>query len=655
MLAGALYLVPHAAYAQQVPTPAELANLSLEELGNLIVTSVSLAEETLSGAAAAVTVITSDDIRRSGATTVPEVLRLVPGIHVARQTSNTWAVSSRGFSSTNSEKLLVLTDTRSLYTPLFSGVFWDAQDLLLEDVERIEVIRGPGAALWGSNAVNGVINITTKSARDTQGAYVESSAGTEERFAVRARYGGQIGAGAYRVFGQYADHGGTLTTNTVQRDDWQIGHVGARVDWDGDPVNTFTVQGDAYADDVGRLTPSVSVSGRPAPEGLLRTRARGGNVLARWRRRPSTASELQVRVYYDRTHRDDPGFIDDLDTIDADLVHRSALSRRQDVTWGANYRFMSNRNEGKGVFALMPPSSRDQVVSGFVQHQIQVGNSLRLTSGTKLEHNDFSGAEVQPSVRAAWELSPAQTVWGAVSRAVRIPTRLERDIEIDTSDPAGNPVVRLSGNPEFDAERLVAFEAGYRARPSTALLLDLAAFHNQYRGLASLEFGERFTSAGRTVIPIVNRNLTDGHTQGYDALVTLLPIPAWRLSLSSSLTLLELDAAGQDLNRGTFYEGATPRHQLGLRSLLDLGPNVELDARVRHLTAIRRLPSITTGAGLPGYAELDLRVAWRATRQLQAAIVGQNLLHDHHAEFGPPAARGEIERGVYVSITWRRQ
>jgi iron complex outermembrane receptor protein len=307
------------------------------------------------------------------------------------------------------------------------------------------------------------------------------------------------------------------------------------------------------------------------------------------------------------------------------------------------------------VFALMPPSSRDQVVSGFVQHQIQVGNSLRLTSGTKLEHNDFSGAEVQPSVRAAWELSPAQTVWGAVSRAVRIPTRLERDIEIDTSDPAGNPVVRLSGNPEFDAERLVAFEAGYRARPSTALLLDLAAFHNQYRGLASLEFGERFTSAGRTVIPIVNRNLTDGHTQGYDALVTLLPIPAWRLSLSSSLTLLELDAAGQDLNRGTFYEGATPRHQLGLRSLLDLGPNVELDARVRHLTAIRRLPSITTGAGLPGYAELDLRVAWRATRQLQAAIVGQNLLHDHHAEFGPPAGRGEIERGVYVSITWRRQ
>jgi iron complex outermembrane receptor protein len=654
LLAGVLFGGPAAVHAQTATTAPDLKRLSLHELANVVVTSVSKTEETLSGVAAAVTVVTNDDIRRSGATTVPEALRLVPGIHVARQTSNTWAVSARGFSSIASEKLLVLTDTRSLYTPLFSGVFWDQQDLLLEDVERIEVIRGPGAVQWGSNAVNGVINITTKSASDTQGAYVESHAGTEERFAVKARYGGRVGAAAYRLFGQYADRGGTFTTATLQRDDWQVGHAGARVDWDRGPVNSFTLQGDAYRNDIGRLAPSVTVIGRPAPAGVLRTRAGGGNVLARWRRRPSVASELQVRVYYDRTHRSDPSFVDDLDTIDVDLQHRSGLRWRQEVTWGGNYHFTSNRNEGKGVFALDPPSSRDQVVSGFLQHQVQLGDALRLTSGTKLEHNDFSGLEVQPSIRAAWARSPVQTVWGAVSRAVRIPTRFERDIAIDITNPPADPMVRLMGNREFGAERLVAFEAGYRAQPATALLVDLAAFHNRYSGLASLEFGAPVTITGRTVIPILNQNLTDGRAHGVGSLVTLIPIPAWRLSVSSSLTWLDLDAVGQDLNRGAFFDGATPRHQLGLRSMLDLGSRVKLDAQLRHLTSIRRLPPVPNGDGLPGYSELDLRLAWLASRHVQAAVVGQNLLHDHHAEFGPPAARGEVQRGVYASITWRQ-
>lgn len=642
------------AYAQQGLSPAELSKLSLEELANLVVTSVSKTEETLSTAAAAVTVITGEDIRRSGATNVPEALRLVPGIHVARQTSNTWAVSSRGFSSVSSEKLLVLTDTRSLYTPLFSGVFWDMQDLLLEDVDRIEVIRGPGAVAWGSNAVNGVINITTKSAWDTQGIYVESNAGTEERFGVRARYGGRIGSGAYRVFGQFADRDGTFTTGTSQRDDWQVGHVGARFDWGMDPANGFTLQGDAYGNDIGRLAPSVTVLGRPGPTGMLRTRAGGGNVLGRWRRRPSAESELQLRVYYDRTHRNDSNFVNDLDTFDADLLHRFTLPRRQDITWGANYRFTSNRSEGKVLFALDPASSRDQVVSGFVQHQIQLGGALRLVTGSKLEHNDFSGVEVQPSVRAAWEPAPTRTFWGAVSRAVRIPTLFERDIAIDLTDPAASPVARLLGNPDFDAERMIAFEAGYRAQQSSTLLLDVAVFHNRYRGLASLEFGTPFSSGRQTVIPIVNRNLTDGQAQGVGGLVTIVPFTPWRVSASSSLFWLDLDPAGQDLNRGVFFDGATPRHQLGVRSLFDLGANVELDAQFRHLTRIRRLPPLVSGDGIPGYAELDLRLAWRPSRQIQLTVVGQNLLQDHHPEFGTPVQRGEIERGVYASISWRR-
>jgi iron complex outermembrane receptor protein len=643
------------ALAQQGPSQAELRLLSLTELGNLLVTSVSKADEVLSGAPAAVTVVSNEDIRRSGATTVPEALRMVPGIHIARQTSNVWAVSSRGFSSVSSEKLLVLTDTRSVYTPLFSGVLWDAQDVLLEDVERIEVIRGPGAALWGSNAVNGVINITTKSARDTQGLYVASTAGSEERFAFNARYGGRVGTNAhYRVFGKYTDRGSSSTTGTIQRDDWQLGHGGVRVDWDTGPIDTLTLQGDAYGADVGRLAPSIILLGRPSPAGTLRTHLSGGNVLARWRRHPSASSDLQVRVYYDHTHRNDPNFVDDLDTVDADLQHRSTLPRRQEVTWGANYRVMSNRNEGKVVFAVEPASSSDQVVSGFLQHQIQLADSLRLTTGTKLEHNDFSGAEIQPSVRASWSVIPAHTVWGAVSRAVRIPTRLERDIAIDVTSPAGNPVVRLLGNPAFDAERLVAFEAGYRWQHSTSLLLDVAAYHNRYSALASLEQGALFTSGGRTIVPIVNENLTDGHAQGLEASITIAPVDRWRLSASSATMWLDLTARGQDLNNGVFLEGATPRHQLGLRSLLDLGADVELDAQLRSLTAPRQLPTVATGEAVPAYAELDLRLAWQASQQFDIAIVGQNLLHGDHPEFGSPDVRGEIQRGVYASVIWRR-
>jgi iron complex outermembrane receptor protein len=449
-----------AAHAQG-PSAAELRTLSLEELGNLVVTSVSKGEERLSRAAAAVSIITNDDIRRSGATTIAEVLRLAPGLHVARQTSNIWAVSSRGFSSQNSEKLLVQTDTRSIYTPLFAGVLWDVQDVLIEDVERIEVIRGPGAALWGSNAVNGVINITTKSARDTQGLYVSTAAGSEERFAVNARYGGRVGNRAYyRVFGKFSDHGGSFTTSTMQQDDWQLGHGGARVDWLATDADTVTMQGHVYGGDIGRLFPAISLGPTgPAPAGLLRTDVGGGNVLARWTRRSSPGSDLQVRVYYDRTRRNDPNFIDELDTFDADFQHRSAFPRRQELTWGANYRSMSNRNEGKVIFALEPASSAEQVYSGFVQHQIELADSVRLTTGTKLEHNDFSGGEIQPSGRVAWRPRAAHTVWGAVSRAVRIPTRLERDVAINVTPPMSSIWVRLLGNPEFDSERLVAVEA----------------------------------------------------------------------------------------------------------------------------------------------------------------------------------------------------
>jgi iron complex outermembrane recepter protein len=643
------------AAAAQGFAAADLRKLSLEELGNLSVTSVSKTDERLVGAAAAIAVVTTEDIRRSGATTLPEALRLVPGMHVARQASNIWAVSSRGFSSGNSEKLLVLTDTRSVYTPLFSGVLWDAQDVLLADVARIEVIRGPGAALWGSNAVNGVINITTKSARETQGLYVSAAGGSEERAAFSARYGGRLGPAYYRVFGKFADRGSSFTAGTINRDNWRLGHGGARVDWDAGATDTFTLQGAAYGGDIGRLFPSISVGpARPGPVPPLRTDVSGGNALARWTRRPSAGSELQLRVYYDRTHRSDPSFLDDLDTVDADLQHRSTLPRQQELTWGANYRFTSNRNVGRVIFALDPPSSEDQVYSGFVQHQIQLANAVRVTTGTKLEHNDFSGGELQPSARVAWQPAAAHTVWGAVSRAVRIPTRLERDIAVDATDPAASTVVRLLGNPAFDAERLVAFEAGYRWQHSTSLLLDVAAYRNRYRGLASLEQRAPFASGGKLIVPIVNENLTDGHTQGLEAALTVAPRTWVRLSATSTTTYLDLTAHGGDLNRGLLLEGATPRHQFGLRSMLDIGTSVDVDALLRHSTAIRQRSTTGIDESVAAYAELDVRIAWRPAPAIEAAVTGQNLLHEHHPEFGASGLRGEIQRGVYASITWRR-
>jgi iron complex outermembrane recepter protein len=634
-----------------------LKKLSVEQLTDVEVTSVSRATERLGGAAAAVTVVTNEDIRRAGATSVPEALRFVPGLHVARQTSSTWAVSSRGFSSVLSEKLLVLSDTRSVYTPLVSGVFWDAQNYLLQDIDRIEVIRGPGATLWGSNAVNGVISITTKSARDTQGLYVESGAGTEQRGTVATRYGGRIGERTYyRVFGAFVDRDDSFIPVGPTADDWQLGHLGGRTDWESADGHSLTIQGDAYGGGIGRLAPSVTVIGRPGPSGALDVDVGGGNVLARYRRRTSASSDIELRVYYDRTHRDDPSFVDDLHTIDAEFQHRLALGRDHEVTWGLDERFMVNRNRGKVIWNLVPPTSRDNLVSGFIQDQFAIRDGLHLTVGTKLERNDFSGFEAQPSGRVAWDLSSSRMIWGAVSRAVRVPTRFERDVTIDVTNPAANPVGRLLGNPDFESEALLAYEVGHRWQMPRSVSVDVAAFHNRYDGLASLELeiADAFIDPadGRTVVPIRNRNLTDGRAQGVEILGTIAPRQNWRVTTNYAYLDLSIEAHGQDQNRGRFFEGATPRHQFGLRSFLDLPAGVQLDGQLRSLSAVRQLPPVPSGEGVAGYTELDLRLAWRGWKQIEVSAVGQNLLHGHHPEFGPREQRGEVERGIYAKVAW---
>jgi iron complex outermembrane receptor protein len=641
------------------PSSDELKGMTLEQLMMIEVTSVSRVEEPLGDAAAAVAVVTQDDIRRSGATSVPEALRLVPGLHVARRNANTWAVSARGFSSTNSEKLLVLSDTRSIYTPLFSGVFWDVQDFLLADVDRIEVIRGPGASVWGSNAVNGVINITTKSAMETQGLYLQAASGNELPVWAGARYGGQTEEGVYyRGFATYVDRGATYHPHAESNDDGRLTHAGFRIDSEVGDGEHLTVQGDAYGGTFGQYSPSLIVAGRPGPSGELETDVFGGNVLARWRHVTRSGAGFQLRGYVDRTHRDDPTFTDDLYTADLDFQQNFALGGRQQVVWGASYRYMFNRNRGKGIFAgafLKPEESVEHLVSGFVQDQIAVLDWLQVHVGTKLERNDFSGFEIQPSARATARVAQGHTVWAAASRAVRVPTRLERDVVIDASDPAEDTVVRLLGNPDFESEVLLAYELGYRWRPTERFQIDLASFYNRYDGLTSLELGEPFMDedTGQTIVPVTNQNLTDAVAQGGEALVSFAPLRSWRMAAVYSYVDLEIDPSGMDINRGHALEGATPRHQYGLRSYLDFPGGLEVDVALRSLSAVRSSPDLADGVALSGYTELDVRIAQSVGDRVEFSVVGHSLLNDRHVEFGSPEARGEIERNVYGRITWR--
>lgn len=655
ILAALLPREPAFANADQL---AALKRMSVDELLNVEVTSVSRRGEGLRNAAAAIAVVTADDIRRSGATSVPEALRNVPGLHVARVNSSVWAVSSRGFSSVNSEKLLVLSDTRSIYTPLVSGVQWSIQDYLLADIERIEVIRGPGAALWGSNAVNGVINITTRSARDTHGQYLGAGAGGLEGYWLGARHGGETAGGKhFRVFGQFSDHESSRTLATATDDEWRMGHVGFRADWDGAGEDAWTVQGDAYTAQIGQLEPAVVVIGRDGATGRLRQDVTGGNILARLRRPTGENSELQLRAYYDYTHRDDPSFKDTLHTFDFDMQQRLTPSGRHEVIWGAAFRFMSNNDYGGEIFVLDPERSNDQLWSGFIQDRIRLTDAVELTLGTKLEHNDFSGFEVQPSARLAWAITPRQTVWSAVSRAVRVPTRFERDVNIDASDPTVDPVVRLLGNDDFDSERLVAYEAGYRWQPLENLSFDVAVFYNDYDRLASLELDTPFVDpqSGMTIIPVLNRNLTEARSRGAELLAEWQPTQAWRLAASYAALDLELESPGLDVNRGTWFDGATPRGQFSLRSQFGFSDRVEFGAQFRHHTRVRRTPLDPTGAGVGAYSSLDLRLGWRVSPEWQISLMGQNLLDEEHVEYGGITIRGAMERTAFLKAEWQRE
>jgi len=610
------------------PSPQSLNKLSIEELMDVEVTSVSRRPEKLSETAAAVQVITSEDIRRSGATSLPEVLRLASNLHVAQVDSSQWAISARGFNNTLANKMLVLIDGRSVYTPLDAGVFWDIQDILLADIERIEVISGSGATLWGANAVNGIISITTKRAQDTQGFLIEAGGGSQPRSFLNLRYGGQVGSKAhYRLYGKVFSRDRTLFSNGRDPDNhWHMGQGGFRLDWQKSPANNFTVQGDFY-DGV--------INGRNDQD----TDLKGGNVLARWSRVLSDRSDLSLQFYYDRTHRSLPASLgEDLTTYDIDFQHRLQLGDRDNLVWGLGFRQIHDDIRNTSLVAFLPPQVTRRRYNAFIQNDFAlIKDRLTLTAGTKIEHNDYTGVELQPSVRSTFKIDRRQMVWGAISRALRTPSRFDTELFI----PAKPPFL-LAGSPDFKSEQSLSYELGYRTHPHEKVSLSASTFYNHYDRLRSIEQ----VNPPRP-FPMVIGNGLKGASYGVELTADYQISNWWRVRGGYTEMRIHIrpEATSTDRSNGS-GESHDPNRHFILRSSLEPISRLQIDSTFRFVSEI-------ANQRLPGYAELDLRLAWLPKRSLEFSITGQNLLHDKHAEFGSPMSRQEIARSVYGKVVWR--
>lgn len=625
-----------------IPPPSVLKRLSVEQLMDIEVTSVSRKAEKLSETASAIQVITRDEIRRSGATSIPEALRLAPNLQVAQVGSHQWAITARGFNSTTANKLLVLIDGRSVYTPLFSGVFWDVQDVLLEDIDRIEVISGPGGAVWGANAVNGVINIITRSSGETQGAYAEAGGGTSLNDFAGVRYGGALGGHAtYRAYGKYFDRDNDVYHNGDDAtDSWRMGQGGFRIDAQTSARDSLMVSADGYGGNENVFTGGTST-------------ASGGNLSSRWAHTISPTSDMTLQLYYDHTQLSNPepasrfspgGTLKDrLDTYDLDFEHRLAFGQRNRIVWGLGYRFTHDIVTNSRPLGFFPPHLDHSLVSGFVQDEIALAQNVFLTLGTKLEHNDYTGFEVEPTARLRWSMSQKHMVWAAVSRAVRTPSRVDRDLKEPTQFP-----ILLEGSSDFESETLIAYELGYRAALTSKVSASVATFYNDYSDLRSVSF----TPA--TIIPFFFANNLEGETHGIELSATYQPLGWWRLRAGFDVLKesLHVKPGEVDINHA-LNETADPERQFSLNSSFDLPRNVEFNAGLRSVDKI-----YTNNGGVlaivPKYTDMNLRLGWQATRQLELSVAGQNLLHKHHPEFGvPDPTRVEILRAVYGKVSWR--
>jgi len=638
---------------------AELLDLPLERLLDVIVVSASRKSQALSDVSSAVFVISQDDIRHSGATTIPDLLRMVPGVQVASIDGTSWAVSIRGFNGTFANKLLVMIDGRTVYTPLHGGVFWDVQDTLLENIERIEVIRGSGSTMWGANAVNGVINIITRNAQDTIGGLLTGITGTRERGTVGARYGAAIGdAASYRLYLKHVYRGDTHATSGSADDSLQITRGGFRFDSaPGNDLN-LTLQGDLYSGSAEHSYSSPTFTPPFSATSSQPTDLFGANLISRLDWLQSESSKLSLQLYYDRTGRDTAAISEDRDTADLDLQHNLRFGAIHEITWGTGYRFLHDRTLGTRAFSLAPENRSDHMLNLFVQDEITlVQDKLRVILGTKLERNRFTGWEWEPSARISWTPLRGYSLWASVTRSVRTPTRGEQDVRIEVAVlPPAPPVplpalVVVSGSREVESESLLAYELGFRADLSDTLSMDISSFHNRYQDLIAAKTGAPFVQGGtHLVIPSVMTNLGDYKSLGGEVSLQWQLLEWWKLKGGYAY----LRFLGDDVENSPAAKGS-PAHQATIRSMLALGRKVDFDLWARYVgdnSYPQRVGAVTLD--IPAYVTMDARVAWRPRAGVEISLVGQNLLEQRHLETVSDMSlvKHEVERTVYGKVTW---
>jgi iron complex outermembrane receptor protein len=636
-----------------------LADISLEELMDIKVTSVSKREQNLSRAAAAVFVINQEDIRRSGAVNIPDLLRMAPGVDVEQIDANAWAIGIRGFNSRFSNKVLVLIDGRTVYDPIFSGVFWDQLEVPLEDIDRIEVIRGPGATIWGANAVNGVINIITKSSKETKGGQVTAGGGSQTQATSQLQYGGTAGRnGTYRVFGNYSNIGNSAAQNgAAANDHWQRMNTGFRSDWEASKSDSLMFQGDLFANQENENRRPGFIA-TPYDQILPQTvDAAGGDFLARWDHTLAGGSQTSLQAYYDTYRRTDSGVPLKVSTFDLDFHHHIAAGDRQEIVWGLGYRADTSGGSPGYSVAFTPPFRTVSLFNIFLQDEIRISYGLWATIGVKLEHNPYTGFQIEPSVRMVWA-PPARryTVWAAASSAIREPARADADVQSDLQrfPLSANTieVVRLFGNPRVKAEEIRDYELGYRSDLTKTLSLDVTTFLSFYRHLETIEPQAPVIIPGSPLIieiPTLYENKARAVDYGGELSLTWKAAARWRISPGYSYlhATVRQDPTSQG-QASSAVAADFPQNMFQIRSLLNLSRNIEFDQSL-YYTA--RLP----GGAIPGHARLDLRLARRIGESTEISIVGQNLLRPRTLEYGDSVdiVGAQSVRSVYGKITWR--
>ena len=662
-------------YPQAEAETEELIELSLEELLQVTVTTAARKPQSLSSTPAAIFVVSQEDIQRSGARTIPDILRMVPGIQVQQVDASSWAVTARGSNGIFANKLLVLMDGRTVYSPMFSGVRWDRQDTDLASIDRIEVIRGPGAAMWGANAVNGVINIITKHTRETEGFEADAAVSSLTSIETTARWGGGVGDGFhYRAYGKYFDRNGYAPeVNGDSYDDWDMWRIGGRFDWSVNPNDEITLIAEAYDGSVGDNILQNSVAPPYQTSTNISDEASGQFALVSWNRILSDSSDFQLKMYVDHAERDQIAPEEALDTVDVDFQHHFKFGSRHDLVWGLGLRHAEDETTGSETISLVPESRIQRQYSGFIQDEIRLyQEKLYLTVGTKVEKNSFSqsNTEWSPNVRLSWLMNDTNTVWASIAKAVRTPSRIEQDgrilgiVEPPFSGMNTFPVpfaLTINGNPLLDSEEVIAYELGYRAQPSKSMTVDIAFFFNDYKDIRTLVSQGVFCQpAGLPIsdpacffgpidyaeMPLLMMNQIDQDTKGMEISMTYGINDWWRIH--GAYSYLKIDGSDQS-NLAVNAGEDSPEHQLSVRSSMNINRATDFDLWMRYVDELKI-------QNVDSYVTLDARLNWSISDAWQVSFAGRNLLESSHLEFREEFGLNqvvEIEREFIAELRWQ--